>query len=238
MDCYRVKTTATIQKSQTSMHHRMLLIISGLLLMAMCARATAEPPALMLAWQDNMLTISGPRLPGKEMKIHYLEAYCRPDSHTTDWSRHTVIGHKTVLISLSQDRTRLKLRCTLKDGVVVDHAITAGADEVDFRLVAHNPTAKASEAHWAQPCVRVGPFTGVGDAKDSAAEETYLRKSFIFLDGSLARMPTKDWATEAPIRPARNGRRRACHPPTSTRDRSTPTPLATGSSAASTPTKA
>jgi len=27
-------------------------------------------------------------------------------------------------------------------------------------LVAHNPTDKASEAHWAQPCVRLGEFCG------------------------------------------------------------------------------
>ena len=37
-------------------------------------------------------------------------------------------------------------------------------DEVDFRLVAHNPTDKASLAHWAQPCIRVDKFTGTTNA--------------------------------------------------------------------------
>ena len=132
--------------------------------------AAGQSPALRLSWQHDILTISGEQLPGKEMKILYLEAYCRPNSQTSDWVTHTVIGHRTELISLNEEHTLLKLKCTLKDGVVVNHLITAGVDEVDFRLVAHNPTTKASEAHWAQPCVRVGEFTGLGDPQKP---ETY-----------------------------------------------------------------
>ena len=33
----------------------------------------------------------------------------------------------------------LHLRDTLADGVTVEHTITAKGDEVDFRLIAHNP---------------------------------------------------------------------------------------------------
>ena len=157
-------------------------------------------PALTLSWQDDILTIAGDRLPGKQMKILYLEAYCRPNSQTTDWFTHTVIGHKTKLISSSEDRTQLKLQCLLKDGVVVDHTITARSDEVDFRLVAYNPTSKASEAHWAQPCVRVGEFTGLGESRNRETY-AYLKKSFVFLDGRLSLMPTRDWATEARYTP-------------------------------------
>ncbi|MCB1124726.1 MAG: hypothetical protein KJT03_24445, partial [Verrucomicrobiae bacterium] len=51
-------------------------------------------------------------------------------------------------------------------------------------------------AHWAQPCVRVGEFTGTGPDKTDD-KYAYLEKSFVFLDGGLARMPTRDWATEA-----------------------------------------
>lgn len=155
---------------------------------------------LRLRWERDILTIEGPHLPGKEMKILYLEAYCRPNSHTTDWVTHTVIGHKTELVSISDDRTRITLRCTLTDGVIVDHVITARADEVDFQLVARNPTEKVSKAHWAQPCVRVGAFTGLGDPAH-AESYAYLKKSFVFLDGRLATMPTKDWATEARYTP-------------------------------------
>lgn len=168
-----------------------------LLLIAVSATVGArKSPALTLSWQRDILTIAGERLPSKEMKILYIEAYCRPNSQTTDWATHTVIGHKTELVSVSEDRTQVKLKCVLKDGVVVDHVITAGADEVDFRLLAHNPTGKPSDAHWAQPCVRVGEFTGLGDPKNPRTYE-YLKKSFVFLDNRLSLMPTKDWATEA-----------------------------------------
>ena len=163
------------------------------------ARAEERPP-LKLAWEKNILTISGPHLPGKVMRILYIEAYCRPNSHTTDWGKHTVIGHTTRLDQVSDGGQRLELTCELKDGVVVKHVITSTADEVDFRLTAHNPTNVASEAHWAQPCVRVGEFTGLGDPANPRTYE-YLNRSFVFIDGRLERMPTADWATAARYTP-------------------------------------
>jgi hypothetical protein len=159
-----------------------------------------EAENLRLHWADNILTISGPDLPGKELKVWYLEAYCRPGSTDRDWGQ-TVIGHETDLLSATDDGRELKLRCTLKDGVVVDHAITAGEDEVDFRLTAHNPTDKPSLADWAQPCIRVDAFTGT--STDDARElfPKYLAQSFIFVEGKLARLPTEPWAKEARYTP-------------------------------------
>src|SRR5258708_36757021 len=123
----------------------MLILLSG----APAARNhDQKSPPLTLHWQNNILTISGNHLPSNEMKILYLEAYCRPNSHTTDWSTHTVIPHKAELISINGTHTEIKLRDTLEDGAIVDHTITARTDEVDFRLVAHNPSAKAPKAHW------------------------------------------------------------------------------------------
>jgi hypothetical protein len=149
----------------------------------------AENLGLRLAWKENILTISGEKLPGREMKVWYIEAYCRPGSTNRRWEQ-TVIGHRTRLVSAGEDGKSLVLECELKDGVKVRHEIAAGVDEVEFRLTANNPTDKASEAHWAQPCVRVGAFAG----RD---QKTYLEKCFIFLDGKLSRMPTRDWATAA-----------------------------------------
>jgi hypothetical protein len=149
----------------------------------------AEPLGLTLSWDKNYLTIHGERLPGREMTIHYLEAYCRPGSTDRDWGR-TVLGHRTELIASSSDKKSLRLKCTVSDGVTVVHEIRAGDDEVDFRLVAHNPTEKESFAHWAQPCIRVDGFTGLN-------QETYISKCFVFLDGELTRMPTPVWATKA-----------------------------------------
>ncbi|MEC9030666.1 MAG: hypothetical protein VYB15_02190, partial [Planctomycetota bacterium] len=155
-----------------------------------------EGPALKLAWKNNYLRISGEKIPGGEIEILYLEAYCRANSQTTDWSKHTVVGHSTSLVSAGEDGSRIELRCVLKDGVVVDHIITSKSDEVDLRLRAHNPTKKTSEAHWAQPCMRVGDFTGLGQPDNPRTYE-YIKKSFVFLDGKLSLMPTKDWALEA-----------------------------------------
>lgn len=168
------------------------IAVCGLLSLAACSPRllpAADPP-LKLQWAKNYLTISGPQIPGNEIRVHYLEAYCRAGSTDADWVKHTVVGHTTELVDAADDGTRIRLKCTLTDGIIVDHAIRTTADEVDFRLKAHNPTDKRSEAHWAQPCIRVDKFTG----RD---QQTYLGKSFVFLDGELCRLPTRDWATTA-----------------------------------------
>ena len=152
-------------------------------------------PKLTVTWEKNWLYIHGDHLPG-DMRVHYLEAYCRTNSQTTDWSKHTVVGHETKLVSAAGDGSKIELLCVLSDGVKVKHTITTTDDEVDFRLTAHNPNDKRSEAHWAQPCVRVGVFTGTG-AEKTPDKYAYVEKSFIFLDGKQAMMPTRDWATKA-----------------------------------------
>jgi hypothetical protein len=156
---------------------------------AVTAHAAADDKSMRLSWEKNILTISGPDLPGREIKILYIEAYCRPGATNRKWEQ-TVIGHKTRVVSEAEDGRSLVLECTLSDGVKVRHEIRAGTDEVEFRLTATNPTDKASEAQWAQPCVRVDAFTG-GDRNN------YLEKCFVFLDGKLSRMPTRNWATKA-----------------------------------------
>lgn len=156
--------------------------------------------ALKLDWKDEILTIRGNQLPGDKMEIWYLEAYCRDQSHAKDWREHTVIGHETHLVSAKEDGTEIVLQCKVNDGLIVDHVITSSHDEVAIQITAHNPTPTRSETHWAQPCVRVGAFTGTGpDQTDD--KYAYLAKSFVFLDGELSRMPTRDWATEARYTP-------------------------------------
>jgi len=171
----------------------MVLAVAGVALSTNRALAAEAGPPIHLRWEKNYLTISSPRLPGREMKVLYIEAYCRSGSTNRKWEQ-TTIGHSTRLVSADPDGRRLVLECTLKDGVKVRHTITAGEDNVDFALVATNPTDKPSDAQWAQPCVRVDAFTG----RD---QKTYLDKCFIFLDGKLARMPTPQWAKEAVYTP-------------------------------------
>ena len=184
--------------------HSMLLLLIALA--ARPARSQAgldpavDPPGnegLTVAWADNMLTVRGRNLPGGPLKIWYMEAFCRPGSTDRDW-KETVIPHATKLIEAGPDGRRLKLRSTLEDGVVVDHEILAGRDEVEFRVTAANPTSRASMAHWAQPCLRVDTFTGV---KPEPNSEKYLPQCFLFIDGRLTRLPTQPWATEARYTP-------------------------------------
>jgi hypothetical protein len=181
---------------------RVLLSMFCLLALATSTAPTlsgASPAAegLTLSWADNILSVRGRHLPGGAVKVWYLEAFCRPGSTDRDW-KETVIPHATKLVEASPDGTRARLRSTLEDGVIVEHDIRAGRDEVDFRLTATNPTGRESRAHWAQPCVRVDAFTGVKPAPNS---EDYLPKCFVFVDGRLTRMPTRPWATKARYTP-------------------------------------
>ncbi len=159
--------------------------------------APAAERSIELAYESpHMLVIRAPHLPGREIRVNYLEAYCRAGSTDADWVKHTVIPHRVEGISLSADGKTLRLRDVLADGVVVDHTIVAGEDEVDFRLVAHNPGTTRSEAHWAQPCVRLAEFTGY-DPKGRDLDD-YLPKCFVFLDNVPTRLPdVQPWATTA-----------------------------------------
>jgi hypothetical protein len=169
-------------------------ILVGILPLILVPQAkTQKADKLTLSWAADYLTIRGDGLPKEGVRVHYLEAYCRPGSTDRDWGE-TVIKHKTKLISADNDGHFIKLRCTLEDGVIVTHEVAAGEDEVRFDLVATNPTDSASQAHWAQPCIRVGNFTGRG-------QEEYVASCFIFLDGRLARLPTQPWATKARYTP-------------------------------------
>jgi hypothetical protein len=174
--------------------HQVRLVKTVLIsiLLGCVSRATAGE-SLRLNWADNYLTASSSTLPGGTLRVLYIEAYCRSGSTDRDWAA-TMIGHTTKLISRTEGGTRLELQCTLHDGVFVRHVIQSSEDEIDFRIAAHNPTHRDSEADWAQPCVEVDRFTG-GD------KTTYLNKCFIFLDGRLTRLPTPDWATKARYTP-------------------------------------
>jgi len=165
------------------------------------ATPAAAPPGLELAYEaPHWLVLRAPHIPGREIRINYLEAYCRAGSTEADWVEHTVIPHRAELLSLADDRKTLRLRDTLADGVTVGHTITASADEVDFRIEAHNPGSKRSEAHWAQPCVRLGAFTGFEAGGGNI--DDYLPKCFLFLDGRLTRLPeVRPWARTARYTP-------------------------------------
>jgi hypothetical protein len=162
-------------------------------------RADDKPESLGISWEKNFLTIRG-KFPGDEIRIMYLEAYCRPGSTDRDW-KETVIPHQARQLPVEKNDGSIRLEDTLADGVVVNHVIKATADEVDFRVSAHNPTEKESQAHWAQPCIRVDKFTGAGTTDSRVLVPAYARKCFLFFDGKLTRMPTEPWADKARYTP-------------------------------------
>ena len=157
---------------------------------AHAVHAQKETP-ITLHWEKNMLTVTHRELPDRPLIVNYLEAYCRPGSTDQDWKK-TVIPHKTKLIEATPHHIRLE--CRLEDGVVVTHDIKADARGVTMNVVAHNQSDKESQVHWAQPCVRVHKFTG---HKLEHSTETYLDKSFVFINDKLTRLPTKPWAKKA-----------------------------------------
>ena len=171
--------------------------VFALVLAGIAKRDKPQVTDITIGWKDNILSIYHPQIPGGKIDTWYLEAYCRPGSTDRPWNE-TTIGHRTELVSINESRTEIKLKCTLGDGVRVDHLIRATRTGVSFDLIAKNPTEKVSEAHWAQPCIRGGEFTGKGaDETDDAY--AYIKKSFIFQDKDDIPdfLPTKDWATKA-----------------------------------------
>lgn len=172
------------------------ICVAAVALALACSATAQESKPLTISWEKNFLTIRGD-FPGGELRTLYLEAYCRAGSTDQDWRTHTVIPHTAEKLEVSSDGKLIKLRDKLADGVIVEHTITAGKDEVDFHLLAHNPSDKSSEAHWAQPCIRVDKFTGAGNADARALVPQYARKCFLFLDGNLTRLPTEPWADKA-----------------------------------------
>jgi hypothetical protein len=164
------------------------------------AAAVENAPRLRLSRQGNYLTIDGEALPGP-VTINYIEAYCRAGSTHRSWRPETVIAHRSEVVFASTDGAVMKLRDTLADGVVVEHTITASADEIDFRLLARNAADKESEVQWAQPCVRIDRFTGGSQADALALVPAYVQQCFLFIDGKLTRLPTKPWATNARYTP-------------------------------------
>jgi hypothetical protein len=160
----------------------------------------APAPPITLSRKENHLIIHAPHVPGKKIEINYLEAYCRAGSTDADWVAHTVVAHRTESLPVPADGTRIRLRCTVSDGLVVDHDIRAVDDGVTFLLTAANSTTHANEAHWAQPCIRLGDFAGA-QTDEPNCPDIRLDRAFIFLEGKLATLPTQPWATHARYTP-------------------------------------
>ena len=154
---------------------------------AMADDRAAEP--LRIAWADNMLTVSASWLPGRTLEIWYLEAFCRSGSTDREWGE-TVIPHETTLAGVTGDGKSLSLRSVIESGVEAVHTIQAGEDDITFDITLHNPTDAYVDVQWAQPCIRVEKFTGLG-------QEEYIRRCFIFTEAGCQTLDTLPRAQQA-----------------------------------------
>ena len=142
-------------------------------IVAACVSASAQGVALQIEWRENILTLSGPGVPGEKFETWYLEAFCRKGSTNRKWEE-TVVPHTTRLVSASADKSRIQLESAI-DGVTVTHDIQARDDCVTFDLVLTNTSDIPVDIEWAQPCMRVDRFTGKG-------KEEYIANCFIFAE--------------------------------------------------------
>ena len=157
------------------------VVVALLLPLVLCVPAYTQN--LEATWENRYLTIRGD-FPGKEIRIHYLEAYCRPGSTDREWGE-TVIRHESEVAEVTEDGKIIRLIDRLEDGVRVEHEIQIENDRISFRLKATNPTDRASEAAWAQPCVRVDRFTGQDPKYSREVYPPYVRQCFMLIDGRV-----------------------------------------------------
>jgi hypothetical protein len=197
--CFQIPVPPTLRNRDMPRRFAGLIVLASLVQPWIAAAAEKER-SLSANWNDNFLVVRGEHLPGGEIRTNYLEAFCRPGSTDRDWAE-TVIPHQTELVSTSQDGRIIRLRSSLADGVVVDHQIIIGHDEIDFQLNAKNPTGADSVVDWAQPCMRIDKFTGARAADARERQPPYIKKCFVFIDGKLTRLPTMPWAEQARYTP-------------------------------------
>jgi hypothetical protein len=137
----------------------------------------AQAQALTLSWTNNFLIVSGENIPGKTLRILYIEAFCRSGSTDRDWGQ-TVIPHKTKLLATSDNGKHLFF-LTTAENIEAKHEVRAGNDEVSFVWTIRNISDKSVDLDWFQPtCIEVDKFTSRG-------QTNYWPRCFIFTTNGL-----------------------------------------------------
>ncbi len=159
-----------------------ILLAAGLT----CACRAAD---LQLGWTNNILSISGPDVPGKKVEVWYLEAFCRHGSTKQSWDK-TTIPHRTELVSADQRGQKLKLRTHVDPAVELQHEIRVVEDGVEFQVSIKNTGPEFADVQWFQPCVRVDRFTGL-------KQSDYIARCFIFTQAGLTTLDKTHRSDEA-----------------------------------------
>src|SRR5437870_1575696 len=106
-------------------------IVIGVCGILLCCSGFAADLGLKIAWEKGMLRING-AFPGEIVDVWYLEAFCRSGSTHQKWDQ-TTISQKSELVSADANGKKILLRTKVEPSVVVEHEITTGPDEVNFK---------------------------------------------------------------------------------------------------------
>jgi hypothetical protein len=132
---------------------------------------------LKLAWQKNVLKITGDKLPGGTLDVWWLEAFCRRGSTKRPWNE-TTIPHMTELVSADENGQQLRLRSKVQPSVEVSQELRVVREGVEFEVELKNSADEAVDLEWFEPCIRVDRFTGRN-------QTNYIGRSFIFTERGL-----------------------------------------------------
>jgi len=130
-----------------------------------------------LAWEKNVLKITGDNLPGGTLEVWWLEAFCRRGSTKRPWNE-TTIPHTTELVSASPDGEQLRLRSRVQPSVEVLQDLRIVKDGVAIEVVLKNDGDAPVDLEWFEPCIRVDRFT-------QRAQTNYIERCFIFTERGL-----------------------------------------------------
>lgn len=131
-----------------------------------------------LAWQKNVLKITGNNLPGGTLEVWWLEAFCRSGSTKRPWNE-TTIAHTTELMSAAQNGQWLRLRSKAQPSVEVLQELRVVKDGVEVKVELKNTGDEPMDLEWFEPCIRVDRFTGRN-------QTNYIERCFIFAERGLA----------------------------------------------------
>lgn len=156
----------------------LLILVANLF----CGCHTTEPLAqnqhLRLSWTNNLLTVTGPDIPGGKLSIWYLEAFCGSHAHDQSWNK-TTIPHKTRLVRASEQGDLLEFETTVSGGVEMSHRVRVVPNGVNFEYTLINKSEAPVDIQWFQPaCIRVAEFTG-------SDQTNFIKRSFIFTKRGL-----------------------------------------------------
>ncbi len=132
---------------------------------------------LKLAWQTNVLKITGDKLPGGTLDVWWLEAFCRRGSTKRPWNEST-LAHTTELISADPKGQWLRLRSKVEPAVEVLQKLTVAKDGVEFAVELKNSGDAPADLEWFEPCIHIDRFTG-------RQQTNYIERCFIFTAGGL-----------------------------------------------------